>query len=48
MKVEGTVLNEKTDYILTYNNNINVGNASIVITGKGDYSGTIKKIFDKI
>ena len=45
VKVEGTVLNEKTDYILTYNNNINVGNASIVITGKGDYSGTIKKNF---
>ena len=33
-------LAEGTDYSLAYNNNINAGTASIVITGKGNYTGT--------
>lgn len=31
------VLIKDTDYTLTYNNNLNVGTASVTITGKGNY-----------
>ena len=34
-----------TDYAVSYSNNINVGTASVTITGKGKYSGTITKAF---
>lgn len=34
-----------TDYTLTYKNNIAVGKASIVIKGKGRYTGSITKTF---
>lgn len=33
------------DYSISYKNNINVGTATITITGKGNYSGTIKRTF---
>ncbi len=33
------------DYTLTYSNNVKVGTATITITGKGNYKGTIKKTF---
>lgn len=35
-----TVLKQGVQYTLVYTNNINVGTATIVITGHGDYSGT--------
>lgn len=35
-----TVLKQGVQYTLVYTNNINVGTASIVITGHGDYSGS--------
>ena len=38
-------LTNGTDYILTYNNNTNVGTATVIITGKGNYSGTISRTF---
>ena len=34
-----------TDYTVSCRNNINVGTASVTITGKGKYSGTITKSF---
>ena len=34
-----------TDYDVVYENNINAGQASIILTGKGNYSGTITKYF---
>ncbi len=37
---------EQTDYEVTYENNINVGEASYVITGKGNYMGTIEGTFN--
>ena len=40
-----TVLNNGTDYTLSYKNNINVGTATVTITGKGNYTGTISKSF---
>lgn len=42
---EGKVLKEGTDYVVSYENNVEVGRASIFITGCGDYSGSIEKTF---
>lgn len=36
------LLRKDKDYSISYKNNINAGNASIVITGKGYYTGSIK------
>ena len=38
-------LNE-TDYEVAYANNINVGTATVTITGKGNYQGVVTKTFD--
>lgn len=40
VKDKNTVLSEETDYTLTYRNNVEVGSASVLITGKGNYLGT--------
>lgn len=39
-------LKSGTDYTVTYKNNKNIGKASIVISGKGNYTGTITKTFN--
>lgn len=41
----GTTLKKNTDYTVSYSNNRNAGTASIKITGKRNYSGTITKTF---
>ena len=38
-------IDEGTDYTVSYKNNINVGTASVIITGKGGYIGSITKTF---
>lgn len=40
-----TILMEGVDYSVSYNNNINVGSAEIVITGMGNYTGVKKSNF---
>lgn len=40
-----TVLSLDKDYSITYSNNINAGTAKVVITGKGNYKGSIEKTF---
>ncbi|MCR5641007.1 MAG: hypothetical protein K6G04_06595, partial [Lachnospiraceae bacterium] len=40
-----TTLIEGTDYTITYSNNTDAGNGSVVITGKGNYTGSITKTF---
>ena len=40
------LLEESTDYSLTYINNTNVGEASIIIKGIGLYTGTVTKTFN--
>ena len=46
IKDNNSILKKDQDYILTYQNNINVGkNAEIIIKGVGNYSGTITKSF---
>lgn len=40
-----TKLKEDTDYTVEYKNNVNVGEATVTVTGKSSYSGTITKTF---
>lgn len=46
-KVNGQLvtLSKKTDYTVKYENNIEVGTATVIIAGKGNYTGTITKTF---
>lgn len=41
----GTTLKENTDYTVSYSNNKNAGTGKAVITGKGNYTGSITKTF---
>lgn len=41
----GGVLEKGTDYTVTYTNNTNVGTATVKITGKGSYTGTLTTTF---
>ena len=38
-------LKVNTDYVVTYKNNVNAGTASVTITGKGNYTGSVTKSF---
>lgn len=40
-----TLLKQGTDYAVKYSNNINAGRGSVVISGKGNYTGSITKYF---
>ena len=41
----GKQLKAGIDYTVTYKKNKNIGKASVVITGKGDYTGSVTKTF---
>ena len=45
VKSGNKTLTSGTDFTVSYSNNVNVGTASAVITGKGNYSGSITKEF---
>lgn len=45
LKYNSVTLVKGTDYTISYSNNKNAGTATAVITGKGNYSGTIKTQF---
>lgn len=34
-----------SDYTVSYKNNVNAGTATVTVTGKGDYTGTVTKTF---
>jgi len=42
----GCILANGTDYAITCENNVNVGTATVVITGIGKYTGTVTKTFN--
>lgn len=48
ISVSGTsgLLVENTDYTVKYENNTNIGKATITVEGKGNYTGTITKTFN--
>ena len=45
VKYGSETLKVNEDYVVSYENNTNVGDAAIIISGKGKYTGTIKKTF---
>ncbi|SCW29924.1 hypothetical protein SAMN02910456_00373 [Ruminococcaceae bacterium YRB3002] len=45
VRYNGTQLTLGTDYTVSYSNNVDVGIATVTVTCKGDYSGTITKTF---
>ena len=45
VKYGNTTLASGTDYTVSYSNNVNEGTATVTITGKGNYTGTINKTF---
>jgi len=45
VEYSGTVLMEGTDYVVSYENNIEAGKATVVITGTGGYTGTAERMF---
>ncbi len=45
IKVGSATLKNGTDYTVAYSNNTNVGTATVTITGKGNYAGSISKTF---
>ena len=48
IKIGTKTLTNNTDYTLSYNNNINVGTATMIITGKGNYNRTKTVTFNII
>ena len=45
VKLGNTTLKNGTDYTVSYKNNKNVGTATVTVTGKGNYEGTVSKSF---
>ena len=45
VKLGGTVLEKGRDYALSYRNNTNAGTATIIVSGKGNYAGSVSKTF---
>ncbi len=43
--LDGRTLADGTDYELSYANNVNPGTANVVVTGRGNYSGSAKGTF---
>ena len=45
VKYNGKTLKNGTDYTVSYSNNKSIGTATVKITGKGSYTGTVTKTF---
>lgn len=45
VKLGKTTLKKDTDYSVEYKNNVNAGKATVTVTGKGNYEGTVKTTF---
>ena len=45
VKLGSTTLKPNTDYTLSYKSNTNVGTATVTVTGKGNYAGSLSKTF---
>ncbi|MDE6015704.1 MAG: DUF285 domain-containing protein, partial [Acetatifactor sp.] len=45
VQLNGKTLQEGTDYTVSYAKEVTAGTASVIVTGKGGYTGTVKKSF---
>lgn len=45
VRIGGDVLTKGNDYKVSYQNNVGIGTATVVITGKGTYRDTVEKTF---
>ena len=45
VKLSGKTLKNGTDYTVSYSNNTKVGTATVKITGKGNYTGSVSKTY---
>lgn len=45
VKVGGRTLKNGTDFTVSYKNNTEPGTATLKVTGKGNYSGSVSKTF---
>lgn len=45
VKLNGRTLSNGTDYVASYSNNQHAGTAKVTVTGKGNYSGTVRGTF---
>ena len=43
--LDGTTLIAETDYLIAYANNVNVGEATLTVTGIGNYQGSVQTTF---
>ena len=48
LKYKGYGIYENTDYTVTYKNNVNPGAATVIITGKTNFTGTLTRTFNII
>ena len=46
VKLNGKTLKNGTDYTVSYSNNTKVGTATVKITGKGNYTGSVSKTYN--
>ena len=46
VKLNGKTLKNGTDYAVSYSNNTKVGTATVKITGKGNYTGSVSKTYN--
>jgi len=45
VKINGMTLQQEVDYTVSYSNNVNAGTATMTITGKNGYTGSVSKTF---
>lgn len=46
VRLNGKTLNSGTDYKIAYYDNVAIGTATVIITGKGNYSGSVAEYFE--
>ena len=44
MSIVGLTLTKDVDYTVAYENNVDVGTANVIVTLKGNYSGTNRSV----
>ena len=45
VEVNGKLLSKDTDYTVSYKDNVDAGSAEVIVTGSGDYKGSVSRVF---